>query len=130
MPEAEGEDEIRPSRRPRVAERVPFHVPLEVEPGNCDFDVNDVLRSSPNPDVASVFGDSETIRRAEARRGYPVMKSRFLNFGDDVHDQLVRELTMATVQKIQPRLSDSGISKLRMVAHSQLCHLSSSEREE
>ena len=32
------------------------------------------------------------------------MKSWFLNFGDDVHDQLVRERIMATVQRTQPRL--------------------------
>ena len=50
------------------------------------------------------FGDSEILRRAAVRRGYPVMKSRFLNFGDDVHDQSVRERILATVQRIQPRL--------------------------
>ena len=32
------------------------------------------------------------------------MKSQFLNFGDDVHDQSVRERIMATVQRIHPRL--------------------------
>ena len=53
--EAEGEDEMRSSKRPRVAERVPFQVPPEVEPENHDFDVNEFLRSSPNPVVASVF---------------------------------------------------------------------------
>ena len=55
------------------------------------FDVNEFLRSSPNPVVASVFGDSETIQRVAVRRGYPVMKSPFLNVGDDIHDQSVRE---------------------------------------
>ena len=30
--EVEGEDEIHPSKRPRVAERVAVHVPTEVEP--------------------------------------------------------------------------------------------------
>ena len=102
--EAEGEGEIHPSKRQRVAKRVPIHVPPDVEPENHDFDVNEFLRSSPNPVVASVFGDSQIFRRAAVRRGYPVMKSRFLNFGDDVHDQSVRERILATVQRIQPRL--------------------------
>ena len=53
--EAEREGEIHPSKRQRVAERVPIHVPPEVEPENHDFDVNELLRSSPNPVVASVF---------------------------------------------------------------------------
>ena len=97
---AEGDDDIHPSKRPRVAERVPKHVPPEIEPKNRDFDMNEFLRSSPNPVVASVLGDSEIIRRAAVRCEYPVMKSRFLNFGDDVHDQLVRERITATVQKI------------------------------
>ena len=52
--EVEGEDEMHPSRRPRVAERVPFRVSPEVEPQNRDFDVNEFLRSSPNPVVASL----------------------------------------------------------------------------
>ena len=39
--EVEGEDEIHPLKRPRVAERVPIHVPLEVEPQNPNFDVNE-----------------------------------------------------------------------------------------
>ena len=73
--EAEREDEMHPSKRPRVVERVLIHVPPMVEPKNRDL-----------------------------RRGYPVMKSRFLNFGDDVHDQWVRVRITATVQKIQPRL--------------------------
>ena len=53
--EAEGEDEMRSSKRTRVAERVPIQVPPEVEPENHDFDVNEFLLSSPNPVVASVF---------------------------------------------------------------------------
>ena len=53
--EAEREDEIHPSKRQAGAERVPFHVPPEVEPENHDFDVNEFLRSSPNPVVASFF---------------------------------------------------------------------------
>ena len=55
--EVEGDDEIHHSRRPRVAERVAIHVPPGVEAQNLDFDVNEFLRSSPNPVVASVFGD-------------------------------------------------------------------------
>ena len=47
--EVEGEDAIHHSKRPRVAERVAFHVPPEVEPQNLDFDVNEFLRSCPNP---------------------------------------------------------------------------------
>ena len=38
------------------------------------------------------------------RRGYPVMRSRFLNFGDDIHDQLVRERITDAIQRIPPRL--------------------------
>ena len=99
--EAGREDEMHPStKKPRVAERVPTHVQPEVEPRDHDFNVNEFLLSSPNPVVVLVFGESEKIRRAAARRGYPVMKSRFLNFGDDVHDQLVRERIMATVRRI------------------------------
>ena len=75
--EVEGEDEVHPSKRPRVAERVAKHVPPEVEPQNLDFDVNESLRTNPYPVVASVFGDCQTIRRAAVRRGYPVMRSRF-----------------------------------------------------
>ena len=111
MDEEAGEGEIHPSKRQRVAERVPIHVPLEVE--NHDFDVNEFLGSSTNPVVVSVFGDSEILRRAAVRRGYPVMKSRFLNFGDDVHDQSVRERILATVQRIQPRLSVLACVKYR-----------------
>ena len=55
--EVEGEDESHPSKRPRVAERVAFRVPPEVEQQNLDYDVNEFLRSSPNLVVASVFGD-------------------------------------------------------------------------
>ena len=102
--EAEGEDDIHPSKKPRVEEGVLTHVPPDVESLNRDFDVNDFLRSSPNPVVASVFGDSEKLRRAAVHRGYPIMKSQFLNFGDDIHDQSVRERIMATVQRIQPLL--------------------------
>ena len=39
--EVEGEEEMHPSERPRVAERVPVHVPPAVEPQNRDFDVNE-----------------------------------------------------------------------------------------
>ena len=53
--EVEGEDAIHPSKRPQVGERVATHVPPEVELQNLDCDVNEVLRSSPNPVVASVF---------------------------------------------------------------------------
>ena len=102
--EAEGGDEIHPSKRQRMAERVTTHVPPEVEPENHDFHVRKFHRSSPNLVVASDFGDSETLRRATLRQGYPVMKSQFLNFGDDVHVQSVRERITATVQRIQPRL--------------------------
>ena len=102
--EVEREDEMHPSKRPRVVDRVHIHVPPQVEPKNRDFDMNEFLRSCPNPVVSSVLGDSEIIRRAAVRGGYPVMKSRFLNFGDDVHDQWVRVRITATVQRIQPRL--------------------------
>ena len=102
--EVEGDDEIHRSKRPRVVERFPIHVPPEVEPQNRDFVVNECLRSSPNPVVATIFWDSEILQRAAVRRGYPVMKSRFLNFGDDIHDQSVRERTTATVQRSPPRL--------------------------
>ena len=81
----EGEGEIHPPRRPRVAERVAFHVPPEVDPQNLDFDVNEFRRSCPNPVVGSVSGNCEIIQKADVRRGYPVMKSRFLNFGNDIH---------------------------------------------
>ena len=80
--EVEGEDEMHPSKRPRVGEQVPIHVPSKVEPQNRDFNLNEFLRPSPNPVVASVFGDSQIIQRAAVRRGYSVMKSRFLNFGE------------------------------------------------
>ena len=45
--EVEREDEIHPSKRPRVAERIATHVSPEVQPQNLDFDVNefDTLRS-------------------------------------------------------------------------------------
>ena len=53
------------------------------------------------------------------------MKSRFLNFGDDVHDQRVRE--RPNCKRGSENFSttfDFGIPKPCMVAHSQLCHLS------
>ena len=50
--------------------------------------------------VASVFGDCEMTERAAVRRGYPVMRSRSLNFGDDIHDQSVRERTTDAIQRI------------------------------
>ena len=53
--EAEGQDEIHPK-----------HVPPEVEPENHDFDVNEFLRTSPNPVVASVFG--KTPRHSEQQQ--------------------------------------------------------------
>ena len=57
--EAGGEDEMDPSKKKtRVAERVPFHVPPEFEPRDNDFNVNEFLRSSPNPVVALIFGDN------------------------------------------------------------------------
>ena len=105
-----------------------MHVPPEVEPRDHDFNVSEFLRSSPNPVVALGFGDSEKTRRAAARRGYPVMKSWFLNFGNDVHDQLVRERIMAAVQRNSTTIFGFGSSKPRKVAQSQLCHLSLSER--
>ena len=97
--EVEGEDEIHPS-----AEQVPFHVPPEVEPQKRDFDVNEFFRSSPNPVVATILGGSEEVQRAAVRRGYPVMISWFLNFGDDIHDLSFRERITATVQRIPSRL--------------------------
>ena len=56
---AEGEDAFHISKRRRVAERVHVHVPPEVEPQNRDSDANEFLRSSPNPVVASILGDSK-----------------------------------------------------------------------
>ena len=100
----EGEDENHPSKRPRVAERIPIHVLSEVAPQNRDFDVDEFLRSRPNPVVASLLEDSEIIRRAAVRRGYPVMKSQFLKFDDDIHDQSVRERRTDTIQRIPSRL--------------------------
>ena len=44
--------------------------------------------------------DCELIQRAAGRRGYAVMRSRFLNFGDDIHDQLVRERITSAIQRI------------------------------
>ena len=102
--EVEGKEEIHSSKRPRVAERVAIHVPPEVEPQNLDFDVNEFLRSSPSPVVASVFGDCEIIRRVAVRPGYSVMRSRFLNFADDIHDQSVRERITCVIQRIPTRL--------------------------
>ena len=101
--EVEGVDDIHPSKRPRMAERVAVLVPPEVEPQSLDFDVNEFLRSRPNRVVASVFGNCEIIRRAAVRRGYPVMRSRFLNYGDDIHDRSVRERITSAIQRF-PRL--------------------------
>ena len=75
--QVEGEDEIHPSKRPQVAERVAVPVLAEVEPQSLDFDVNEFLRSCPNPVVASVFVDCEIIQRAAVR---PVMRSQFIEF--------------------------------------------------
>ena len=63
--EAEGEDEIHPSKRQKAAERIPTHVPPEVEPENHDFDVNELSRDRV---AASVFVDPEIIRRAAVRQ--------------------------------------------------------------
>ena len=90
-----------------MAEPVAFHVPPEVEPQNLDFDVNEFLRSSPNLVVAAVFGDSEIIQRAAVRRGYPVMRSRCLNFGDDTRDLSVRERITDARQRIPPNCATS-----------------------
>ena len=75
--EVEGEGENHLSKRPRVAERVVVHVPFEIELQTLDFDVSEFLWSSPNPVVASVFGDCEIIQRAAERRGYHELKSRY-----------------------------------------------------
>ena len=69
MPKWMGENEIHPSKRPRVAERVAFRVPPMVEPQNLDFDVHEFLRSSPNPVVASDFGDCEIIQKGGSTSG-------------------------------------------------------------
>ena len=90
---------------------------------NRDFDVNGFLRSSPNPVVASTFGDAEIIQRAPLRRENFVMKSWFLNLGDDVYDQAIRERITVIVHRTPSPTVGSGISKPRTVAHSQLCHL-------
>ena len=66
---------------------------------NRDVDMNGFLWSSPNPVVASSFGDSEIIQRAPIRRGYFVMKSWLLNSGDDVHGQAIRERITVIVQR-------------------------------
>ena len=39
--------------------------PAWVEPRDHDFNVNEFLRSSPNPVVALVFGDSEIIEEQQ-----------------------------------------------------------------
>ena len=57
----EGEEELHPSKRQRVAELVPFPVLSEVEPLNRDFDVNEFSRSSPNPVVAREQQSAEEI---------------------------------------------------------------------
>ena len=102
--EVEGEDEMHLSKRLRVSERVPIHVPPEVEPQNRDFKVNEFLRSTPNPVVASVFGDSEILQGQQYAEDIPLGNPGFLNFGDDVHDQSVRERNTDTIQLIPPRL--------------------------
>ena len=70
--------------------------------------------------VASFFEDCEIIQRVALRRGNTVMRSRFLNVGDGIHDQVVRERIASAIQRIPPRLL--------ILADSQLCHLSASER--
>ena len=72
--------------------------PCTSRPQSLDFDVNEFLRSTPNP------GDCEIIQKAAVRREYPVTRSRFSNFGDDIHDQLVRERITSAIQRIPPRL--------------------------
>ena len=64
LAEVEGEDALHLSKKTTSAGTSRLHVPPEVEPQNLDFDVNEFLRSSPNPDVASVFGDCEIIQKA------------------------------------------------------------------
>ena len=81
----EGEEEIHPSKRRRVAELVRVPVPPEVEPPNRDVDVNEIVQSGPNPVVATIFWQ----QRAD---------------GDDVHDLSVRDRITATVQKFPPRI--------------------------
>ena len=57
------------------------------------------------------------------------MRSRFLNFGDDIHDhQLVRERITSAIQRISTPTFDFCLSQPRLVDDSQLCHFSSSER--
>ena len=126
--DAEGkeDDEIHLSKRQRVAERVPIHVPLVVEPENHDFDVNEFLRSSPNPVVASFFFFE--IPRSSEERQYAVdilsLTSRFLNFGE-----IGQRANSGHGSKNSTATFGFGISKPGMVAHSQLCHLSSNQRE-
>ena len=99
MPKWKGKMIIHPSQKSTSGGTSRHaHVPPEVEPQNLDFDVNEFLRSSPNLVVASVFGDCEIIQRAAVRRGYPVMKSQFLNY------HLVRERITSSSQRIPPRL--------------------------
>ena len=43
------------------------------------------------------------IQKAAVRRGYPVVRSRFLNFGEDIRDQSVRERMSDAIQRIPPR---------------------------
>ena len=42
-----------------------MNVPLEVDSRDHDFHVNEFLRSSPNPVVALVIGDSEKIEEEQ-----------------------------------------------------------------
>ena len=93
----EGEDEVHPSKKATSSGTSPH---TRSRHRISDFDVIEFLRSSPNPVVAF----SEVIRRAAVRRGYPVMRSRFLNFGDDIHDQSVRDRITDAIQRVPPRL--------------------------
>ena len=55
------------------------------------------------------------------------MRSRFLNFGDDIHDQLVKErISRVRFNEFHYDLI-FGTLQPRLVADSQLCHFSSSE---
>ena len=58
--EVECEDEIHPSKK-TTSGGTSRHPRPEVEPQNLDFDVSEFLLSSPNPVVASFFGDCEII---------------------------------------------------------------------
>ena len=62
--EVEGEDELHPAKRLRVAERVPLHVPPEVEPQNRDFDVKKIFGQVQILLWRQFFGDSENSKRS------------------------------------------------------------------